>query len=458
MSAIAATVISFLQAILFCILGPCTLFFGPLVGKSVTVIQSVLASGYLGVLNSIMAVRSDTVFTVLEGTFFMLSGALTMSFATLKSETGNQVMKGMATGYLVAEPILTIIAQMLYRDVAGCTRLGEPNIEFPMGQPMGPEGDEGECTPEGKKFLMCFYIIKALKWIFTLGSGQLGVIFADFFLVFSSAMTGAAMTVMAFRDLILAIAIEAGGKEMGERLMGPITAMSMVLMYGLAGFGFLVMVGMAKRFKEVKKRKKKRKEEAKLAAMKAEAMGETPEEEDSGKKKGKVTPIPVGSKTDPDGPLPEPQGPAKYFLKYFSCLFVLLKLMEKMETWIENKIDAPPKGEKMKKKMKKPGVKAALMFAMSNIKNKKIVPGKADMAEKAKAKADEAKEKAKEKAQARKADPADDNPADETSEADAEAAKEEKKKKKEEKKAKKEEKKNKKKEKEEAESAESQAL
>jgi len=275
MSAIAATLISILQAFVFCCIGPTVLLFGPAVAKSVTVVQACLASGYLSLMNSIIAIQPDSVMVVFEGGFYMLTGALALAFAALKSETGSQMMKGMATGYLVAEPMLLLGSKALYSGVAGCTRLGNPTIEFPQGQPLGPEGDEGVCTPESKKFLMCFYIMKALLWIATIGSGQLGIIFNEFFLVFSSAMTGASMTVMAFKDLILSIATEAGGKELAEKIAIPLAGVTMILTYSLAGVGFLVMRGMAKRFREQKARKNRKKEKAKQEAAKAAAGGGT---------------------------------------------------------------------------------------------------------------------------------------------------------------------------------------
>lgn len=132
MSAIAATLISILQAFVFCCIGPTVLLFGPAVAKSVTVVQACLASGYLSLMNSIIAIQPDSVMVVFEGGFYMLTGALALAFAALKSETGSQMMKGMATGYLVAEPMLLLGSKALYSGVAGCTRLGNPTIEFPQ--------------------------------------------------------------------------------------------------------------------------------------------------------------------------------------------------------------------------------------------------------------------------------------------------------------------------------------
>ena len=46
------------------------------------------------------------------------------------------------------------------------------------------------CKSEGK-FLMVWYVNKALLWVFTIGFGKLGITFSTFFVMFSASMTGA---------------------------------------------------------------------------------------------------------------------------------------------------------------------------------------------------------------------------------------------------------------------------
>merc|ERR1719183_1647243 len=100
---------------------------------------------------------------------------------------------------------------------AGCTGYGAPTATFPGGEPIGPMnagtpaagnstngtvisagrhlgGDPG-CAPDSIEYIVSLYIWKGLLWAVTLGSAKLGILFAPFFLMFSTAMAGATMTV-----------------------------------------------------------------------------------------------------------------------------------------------------------------------------------------------------------------------------------------------------------------------
>ena len=158
------------------------------------VTQSLLASKLLGLIDTMLSANSNSVFVVLEGVFFVITGSATMAFATLKNKSGRLVMQGMLVGNLVATPLLAVVGNSLYQGVAGCKGFGDPTSDFPKGKPDQCDSDE--------KFLGMFYLMKAITWIVTLGSGMLGTVFETPIILFSSAMTGSELFMRAIIDLI----------------------------------------------------------------------------------------------------------------------------------------------------------------------------------------------------------------------------------------------------------------
>ena len=74
---IVGAIISIVQAFVFVIVGSTTLFCGPLVEKSVTVVQALLSSGYLDVIASLQSINKYTVYVSLEGLFYLFAGTFT---------------------------------------------------------------------------------------------------------------------------------------------------------------------------------------------------------------------------------------------------------------------------------------------------------------------------------------------------------------------------------------------
>ena len=301
---IVGAIISIVQAFVFVIVGSTTLFCGPLVEKSVTVVQALLSSGYLDVIASLQSINKYTVYVSLEGLFYLFAGTFTMSFATLKSTGTRRVMKGMVAGYMVIDPLLSFVSGFLFASVGKCTGVGEPTIDFPKGKPIG-------CDENG--YLIAFYCLKTFKWVVTLTCGFLGQAMHVFFLVFSSALTGSGLFVKALIDLIYAI-WRLVDKESAEANMMLMQGLIVVLTYAFAILGFLTMTMASAHFLALRANK-----EAKEKGMEEKEV-------------------------------PKPKGIAKYILGFPPLRFALF-LMFKMEDYV----DAKMKGKKKDGKGKLPG-------------------------------------------------------------------------------------------------------
>ena len=75
-------------------MGPCTLLFGPLVEKAVTVVQARLASGYLDLIDTIIAVTPMTVFQVFDSLLMVVTGTIALAFAKLISAVHGLAVNG----------------------------------------------------------------------------------------------------------------------------------------------------------------------------------------------------------------------------------------------------------------------------------------------------------------------------------------------------------------------------
>ena len=200
-------------------------------------LQSLIASQMLSVIDLMLAATIDNVFDVLQGIFFVITGGLTMAFATLKNSQGLAVMQGMLVGNLVATPLLAVIGNSLYSGVAGCTGVGDPTKDFPQGQP-------SDCTSD-QLFLSMFYVMKAITWIVTLFCGMLGTHanIAPLIGMFSSAMTGAELFWKSFLGLIYTFT-DLANPRAADNMVKQIAFAEMFLTYIAAAFGIASMVSL----------------------------------------------------------------------------------------------------------------------------------------------------------------------------------------------------------------------
>ena len=204
------------------------------VSLTALILQSLIASQLLNVIDLMLAVTMDNIFDVLQGIFFVITGGLTMAFATLKNSQGRAVMQGMLVGNLVATPLLTVVGNGLYSGVAGCTGVGDPTKDFPQGEP-------SECTSD-QLFLSMFYVMKAITWTVTLLSGMLGTNpnLAPFVAMFSTAMTGAELFWKAIFDLLYTLT-NLANPVAADDMVKKIATAEMFLTYIAAAFGMLSM-------------------------------------------------------------------------------------------------------------------------------------------------------------------------------------------------------------------------
>lgn len=201
-SDVFAFLISIVQAIIFIIAGPGALFCGPAVDKAVVLLQAVLAAGYLEAIGVLQALSYSNVETAFEAVIFLITGTITVALATLKSPNTRKVMNGMLTGYLISEPILAFVSDVLYSTVAECSSVGEKTIQFPKGKPTGCESET--------LFFVCYYFYKAMTWMVTLKCGKLASSknkpeYSELFLISACVLSGSSAFVKSGIDLLYSL-------------------------------------------------------------------------------------------------------------------------------------------------------------------------------------------------------------------------------------------------------------
>ena len=241
-------VVSLVQLFIFLILGIANMFFGTATEKLTTCVQAALASGWTELIDSFICINSQNVFVALERGVWFATGTASMAFASIKSDTGRQVLKGTSTGYLLADPLFKMISSLLFTNVAGCKSLGEATLEFPMGKP-------DECNSD-QAFLVVYNLNKMMLWGVTFIFGKLGIMFAEFFVMLSAATTGGNMLTQSIKKVIFTItkAIYAGDPEGGltPGFISLLDGASVILTYIFLGLGLIVMIGMRARVKAMR--------------------------------------------------------------------------------------------------------------------------------------------------------------------------------------------------------------
>jgi hypothetical protein len=191
---IFSTAIVLVQAAAFLVLGTCTCFFGPQVSKTLIVMESALASGYLVLVDSLLVVSVSTVDVVWTNLVALSTGTLALAFTALQNPSAALVMKGVLLGYQLSSPLIALVRDTLYREWAGCTGFGARTERHPSGEPQG-------CDASSGPFLAAFYGCFVLRWLLSIGSALVARHARTQALLLSSAVTGATMFTHSFAEL-----------------------------------------------------------------------------------------------------------------------------------------------------------------------------------------------------------------------------------------------------------------
>lgn len=232
----AALVITIFQTLFFSIMGPSLLFFGCAARTVCIFVQAILASGWMDIISAIKALELCNVFFAVNTAVMVFTGAVALAVAMIGNPKIDYTAKGMLLFFLLADTPMKLLSEVLFKTLAGCTSIGDPNLTFPQGQPLGP----APCDCDHTEFVCTLYLTKAITWLITFAGAYFGNRYWKVIGAASYAMAGALMTVKCYTELLMMILMEVAPDDLVNTMSVAISGAELVLIYGLAVVGFLV--------------------------------------------------------------------------------------------------------------------------------------------------------------------------------------------------------------------------
>jgi len=162
-------------------IGPGLLFLGVIVKNASCLAQAVIASGYYHFIASVLlATTASNFFDQLRAGILLVTGTITITLAAVHNSFVKRVMNGMIAGYTMLSPLINprsgVVAHLLFTQVAGCNRLGDPTVDFTKGTPVCEGADCTSCLSgeqfHEKHFLMVYYGLQTVHWGATFYCGK----------------------------------------------------------------------------------------------------------------------------------------------------------------------------------------------------------------------------------------------------------------------------------------------
>lgn len=148
-----------IQGILFIPSGMFLLLFGAVTPTISSTAMAFLASGWDKLLVSIKLIEPLTVFDTFGVLVAFVTTTIVLAAASIKMRKLGNVMKGMVLFTLLADPVMKIISNYLFFDLAGCTEIGQPTFTFPEGMPTGG------CSSDDPNFIFVMFLEKGVVWL-----------------------------------------------------------------------------------------------------------------------------------------------------------------------------------------------------------------------------------------------------------------------------------------------------
>jgi len=199
-------------------------------------VQAVLASGWLDVIGAVKAAEVCNVFYVFNVAVMVFTGAVALAVAMIGNPKIDFTAKGMLLFYFLADTPMKLLSEILFKSLGGCTSIGDPNLTFPHGQPMGP----APCSCDHGEFVCALYLTKIITWLITFLGAYVGNKCWRVVGAASYAMAGALMTIKCYTELTMTISMEAASEDVVNTMSVAISGAELVLIYGFAVMGFLI--------------------------------------------------------------------------------------------------------------------------------------------------------------------------------------------------------------------------
>ena len=225
---IVGLIVACVQGGLLVTLGPAILIYGPSFKRFVALIQAIIVSSYILLINSIISINAFTAFLTVERAVTFVIATLTVTYTSLNNPGARARAAGFALGSLIGGPLMDFVSTLCYQHALGCKGMGDKTEYFPNGTPMG-------CDLNSVSFQAVFQLTLFGKWLIIVGSAYYGKKTINF----STATAGGTMIVKGTIDLVKAIGFQVS-PESSISIIAVITPSRTWVTYGVAILGFLI--------------------------------------------------------------------------------------------------------------------------------------------------------------------------------------------------------------------------
>ena len=122
---IIGLIVACVQGAVLIILGPALMMYGPSLPRFMSLIQAVIVSSYILLINSLVSINPFTAFLVFERAVTLVISTLTVTFASVNNKGAKAKAAGFALGSLLATPLMTFASELIYTRAIGCKKFGE---------------------------------------------------------------------------------------------------------------------------------------------------------------------------------------------------------------------------------------------------------------------------------------------------------------------------------------------
>merc|ERR1719498_981658 len=133
---------------------------------------------------------------------------------------------------------MKLLSEVLFKTLAGCTAIGDPDLNFPNGVPIGP----APCSCDHTEFVLALYLTKAITWAITFLGAYIGNRYWKVIGAASYAMAGAAMSIKCYTELVMMVSMEAAPEEVVNMLSVVLSGVELFLIYLIAALGWFIQV------------------------------------------------------------------------------------------------------------------------------------------------------------------------------------------------------------------------
>lgn len=160
----------------------------------------------------------------------LLTGTFALSYTALRNPAARALMKGMLLGWLIADPPLSFMTNVLFRQWVGCDGFEQRTERFPYGLSTG-------CDRGSAQFNLAFYLAFSLRWMAAILIGRAALRERERATLLSRAVAGAGMLTLGTTSLMHALTRLLAGRSAATSIVAPLEAYRAACTYCLAALG-----------------------------------------------------------------------------------------------------------------------------------------------------------------------------------------------------------------------------